>query len=86
MRIPLLGHALRAPKVCSDVCCACAELAGGEVRRAEIISRAGGTLRIENPWGEVMSVNGEVRTGKIVEIETRPGDVLRIGRQPPAAG
>ena len=57
-----------------------AELAGGEVAGAEIISHAGGALRLENPWKGAMRVNGRHYEGRIIEIQTSPGETLIIER------
>ena len=51
----------------------------GAVSQARIRCPVGGRLRLENPWpGSAAAVNGEAFEGDILEIETRPGDILEL--------
>jgi len=56
-----------------------AALREGAVSQARIRCPVGGRLRLENPWpGSAAAVNGEAFEGDILEIETRPGDILEL--------
>jgi hypothetical protein len=55
---------------------------GGKVRWGEVVSEVGGPLRLVNPWTGPVSCTIDGKTaslqGKILEIQTQPGQVLRL--------
>lgn len=61
---------------------------GGAVREIEVLSEAGSTLRVYNPWPEAMLVRGdgsggqcgERLAGEALAIATSPGERLRLVR------
>lgn len=60
----------------------------GEVREVEVLSEAGSTLRVYNPWPEALFVrgergeerDGERLSGDVLAIESSPGERLRLTR------
>ena len=57
-----------------------AVLKDGEVESVRIISTVGGRLSFENPWPGGACVNGKTFAGRIVCVDTEPGEEIRIAK------
>ena len=57
-----------------------ASLREGEVERVHIRSGAGGLLRFENPWEGDALVNGRALSGRVITVDTVPGEEIEIAR------
>lgn len=55
-----------------------AELKGGEVAYIRILSTAGGKLTFENPWPGGASAGGRILEGRIISVDTEPGEKIMI--------